>query len=404
MNVPLWGREAEAEALAAAIVSADGVFVVEIISEPEAPGRRFVEATIERLEYEDIFVQVVSADSTASVRPGALANDIEQGWPDDGPVVIVIQAAHLADGLSLSRLVHRSVGARTPSLIIERLALSGSELNPFSNIQAIGERLGTYQQITLAAPTIDDISVALDIDRSAAAALHNASAGDDQTFVSALAVLEESDDSAPLLDLEQFLSRLAHDAAPLGELDDLDRHLVELVTVGLSPIASRVLAVAAGAPEREVLGAIEGLARDGFLIDTVSGIQRAATPLSDIVARSLSASRRVAANRSLAVALQESGKPVWTSRPILSGPANGHRHSTGIWRRQIMPRPEAIQPLPQQRRMGRCAASTRVRRPTRRPAVDCLSLVLATSGSAHIPIAHSTTSAPQHRCSTALSG
>ncbi len=117
------------------------------------------------------------------------------------------------------------------------MALSGAELNPFSNIQAIGERLGT-------APTTDDISVALDIDRSAAAALHNAAAGDDQTLVSALAVLEESDDSAPLLDLEQFLSRLAHDAAPLGELDDLDRHLVELVTVGLSPIASRVLAVA----------------------------------------------------------------------------------------------------------------------------------------------------------------
>ncbi len=114
MNVPLWGREAEAEALAAASVSADGVFVAEIISEPGAPGRRFVEATIEHLEYEDIFVQVVSADSTASVRPGTLANDIGQDWPDDGPVVMVIQAAHLADGLSLGRLVHRSVGARTP--------------------------------------------------------------------------------------------------------------------------------------------------------------------------------------------------------------------------------------------------------------------------------------------------
>ena len=153
-----------------------------------------------------------------------------------------------------------------------------------------------------------------------------------------------------------------------------------------------------------MLGAIEGLARDGFLIDTVSGIQRAATPLSDIVARSLSASRRVAANRSLAVALQESGE---TGLDVAT-----HFERAGEWARAFDGYLAAADHAAARSDPTLATAATNgaLRCLDQGATTDqetrgrLLSLVLATSGSAHIPIAYSTTSAPQHRCSTVLSG
>ena len=309
LNVPLWGYDDDADALADAIEAANGVFVAQVVSEPGAPGHRFVAAVISRLRTQGFTVVHAVADDATSIRPGGLDAEIEQGQSSTERLAIVVESAHLADSMSLGRLLSRSVGAAKPALLIERQAVAAADLRPFSNITTVATSLESYQEVSLAAPTVDDVADALQIDRAAATALHGAAGGDDLELVTALQQLDASGDTGGPGDLDAFLSRLARDGAPLGGLEDLERRLVELVTVSMGPMSARVLASAASADDRAVLDALERLEREGFVIDTAAGVHHAGDVRSDRIARSMSASRTVAAHRDLATALQEADQP-----------------------------------------------------------------------------------------------
>lgn len=280
MTYPLWGNEESAVAIAGKIAD-DGCAVVDIVGAEGAPTDRLARDVAARLVHDGHDIIVIEAGNAAAL--------------DETPAcdAVFLLSAHDADTLAIGRVLRRVLDAT--SVIFARTG--DADDARFSGLQRIGNRMGEFARLEVAAPTVDAIAESLSVERSAAEALYRAAGGADDALVDLLDDLNET--SGPT-DLAGFLSGLASDAAPSAGLGSVQKQVLELVAVTRGPLSVDVIARASGLDGRDILDAVDQLSSAELVADDADGLALGRSTAARNFARTLSASRVAAAHRTLA--------------------------------------------------------------------------------------------------------